>query len=159
MGNIITGSGASSIAASFTGEYISLKADASNPILVHSIRIGQYSDAGDSEAEMLQVRLSRYTGVQGTTGGSAGQDTPHEVGGPVTGANVHVGSTALSATGVVVILEDSFNVQAGWLYLPTPEERIWIAPGEGLAAVSPAGPADALSLTASITYEEIMFAA
>jgi hypothetical protein len=157
MGNMITGSGTVAIATSYGGEFISLKADTGNPVLIHSIRLGQFSDPADAEAEMMNVRLSRFTGAQGVANGVAGAEAPHTPGTPSTGVIVHVGATSLSATGVTLLMEDSWNVQAGWLYLPTPEERIWIAPTEGIACLPASGPADELTLTASITFEEFIF--
>ena len=153
MGIVYTASG--TVTLSVIGEFISLEADATNPYVIHSCRIGQFSDAGDADAEMLEVRVVRYTGAQGATGGIAGDETPHEVGMPASGVVSHIGSTTLSAT-TTTIMEDSFNVQAGWLYLPTPEERIWVTAGAGIAFVCVAAPNDIITITASCTYEELI---
>jgi hypothetical protein len=156
MGIIYTASGTVALAAA--GEFISLEADATNPYVIHSCRIGQFTDPADAEAEMLQVRMVRYTGAQGATGGVAATESPHEVGMPASGAVGHVGSTAASAT-PTTIMEDSFNVQVGYLYIPTPEEHVWCVPGNGIAFVCVGAPNDSITITASITYEELMLAA
>lgn len=69
------------------------------------------------------------------------------------------GSTAgRNATGEgtdgTVLYEDMFNVVSGWLWLPVPEERIWVPPSGVIALKFPAAPA-ATNFTAGIVYREL----
>ena len=104
-------------------------------VIVHSIHIGQTSDAGDAEAGMLRAVIRR--GVGNTSGGTgtAVVPRPHDVvqgtfGGTCEGAN---NSLAIPGGGSIVILDDeAFNIQAGWYHTPTPEERFIFNPSEAI---------------------------
>ena len=90
-----------------------------------SIRIGQYGDAGDAEAELLPIAITRY--ATGGSGGSVRTPRPHVFGSGASAVVVDSNNTTQGTT-PTVILQDSFNLQAGWLYVPTPEEWITIPP-------------------------------
>lgn len=126
------------------------------PFIVHGIRIGQNSDAGDAQAEMLRIQLTR---TDFTVNGSGGTTlTPRALTPDSSAADtiVEANNTTLS-TVQTVLVEDSFNVQSGWLWMPTPEERI-IVPGgitNGFIVGLLKAPADALDLTGTIIFEEI----
>ena len=155
MGNFWTVNGTHAVAATTEVELITVEADTTNPFIIHSVRIGQSSEEGDVQAEMLRIQVGRYSGAQGTVGGAAAIESPHEQGIAVATVSGYVGSETLSGTKTVII-EDGFNVQAGFLYLPTPEERIIIAGGEGAFVGIPVGPADAVTFMMSMTIEELM---
>lgn len=159
MGSIVTVNGTHAVDATTAVELIRVKADTVNPFILHSIRIGQSSDAGDAEAEMLRVVLDRYTGAgDGGAGGAAVVVSPHELTQATPGVTGYVGSTTLSTVRTTII-EDAFNVQAGWLYLPTPEERIAFGGGTGVVVGLPVGPAtNAMTFMCSVTVEEILVA-
>lgn len=121
-------------------------------VTLHSIYVGQQSDYGDSAAEGLDIQISRATASG--SGGTAGTENPLEVGSPAAGAVVECNNTT-QATGTTVLLSDTFNVQAGWQYRPTPEERIVISPSGILVVELPVAPADALEMSGTIIWEEI----
>lgn len=142
--------------ATLVQDMFQLLAAAAVPIVIHSVRIGQSSDAGDAQAEMLRVQLTRTDFTINGSGGTTPTARPVSPASPAASTIVEANNTTLS-TVQVVLLEDSFNVQAGWLYLPTPEERIVIPAGVtngfivGLLTV----PSDALDLTGTIVFEEL----
>ena len=131
-------------------------APTTNPIIVHSIRIGQSSDEGDAQAEMLQVQISRTTLTVNGSGGTVLTPVAASPGSPAATTVVEANNTTQS-TVTTEILEDTFNVQAGWLYLPTPEERIIVLASAttGLVVELPVGPSDPLDMTGTIVFEEI----
>lgn len=134
-----------------------LAAAAGVPVEILSIRIGQSSDAGDAEAEMLRVQISRVNPT--VTSGSLGTTlTPeqHSAASPAASTVVEANNTtqATSSTTIDPIVEDTFNVQAGWLYMPTPEERILIEGGATVVVELPVAPNDALTMSGSITFME-----
>ncbi len=125
-------------------------------VVIHSITIGQESDAGDSEAEMLRVNISRTDLSVNGSGGSTLTPRPHEVGFAAAGSVVEANNDTLST--VQTILQAlTFNVQAGLFYQPTPEERIVLSAGigAGLVVNLPVAPADALIMSGVIVFEEI----
>lgn len=147
--------------ASFTGTSVSalqdlfeINAPSDAVVVIHSIRLGQSSDAGDAEAELLRVVLSRSDTTTPGSGGSAVTARPHEVGDAAFGGTVEKNNTTQAAT-TTGILADTWNVQAGWFYQPTPEERIVLSPSGIFVVELPAAPNDAITMEGSITIEEI----
>lgn len=144
----------SAVAVTAIQDLFQLLASATVPIIIHSVRIGQSSDAGDSEAEMLQVQLSTSDMTVNGSGGTAPTPARHSPGSPVA-ATVSEANNTTQSTVTTVVVSDTFNVQAGWLYLPTPEERITVLPTDGFIVELPAAPTDSLTMSGSITFEEI----
>ncbi len=125
-------------------------------IVIHSITIGQESDAGDSEAEMLRVNLSKTDLTVNGSGGSTLTPVGHERGFAAAGAIVEANNTTLS-TVQTLMQALPFNVQAGLFYQPTPEERIILSADilDGFVVNLPVGPADDLTMSGVIVFEEI----
>jgi len=152
MGRVYT---ASFGGVSVTGiqDLFEINAPSDSIVKIHSITVGQNTDYGDSEAEGLRVQISRAPTASGS-GGSTPTARPHNEGDAAFGGTVETNNTT-QATGTVVIYEDTFNVQAGWAYRPTPEEMIIISPGGRLVVELPVAPTDSLTMSGSITFEEI----
>ena len=51
------------------------------------------------------------------------------------------------------LINDSWNVQAGWLYLPTPEERLWFTSAAGMV-LSNEEVVAATTVTITVVFEE-----
>ncbi len=150
MGRVYTAS-VSAIAVAAIQDFFELLAPATGMVKILSVRLGQYTDAGDSEAELLPVNIVRY--ATSGSGGSTPTARPHQVGHAATGVVVEANNTTQGGT-PTVILSDAFNVQAGWLYVPTPEEWIWIPPSGRLAIELFVAPGDTFTMQGSITFEE-----
>lgn len=137
-------------------DFFQLLAAAAVPIVIHSIRIGQSTEAGDAAAEMLRIRLARTDFTINGSGGSTLTPEAHSPASPAASTVVEANNTTLS-TVQVPILEDVFNVQAGWLYVPTERERLIIPAGvtNGFIVGLPVAPADPMDMTGSIIFEEI----
>ncbi len=140
------------VAVSAAQDIFELTAPSDAAVIIHSCYIGQSSDFGDSAAEGLPINITRYS--TGGSGGSTLTERPHEVGSPASGSSVEANNTTQGGTPVVVASDD-FNVQAGWQYRPTPEERITVSPSGIIAIELPAAPSDALTMSGSLTFEEI----
>ena len=141
------------IAVTAVQDLLTLEATSVSMLEILSARLGQTTDYGDAAAEGLRVRWVRHTAV-----GSAGATvTPvnHSAGGEAATGTYRRNDTTQGA-GSVVIMEDVWNIQAGWLYVPIPEERIWVPPsGTGndvLSLTLPAAPADSVTMSGSITF-------
>lgn len=73
-----------------------------------------------------------------------------------------VGGTAATGTNASVegtdgdiLIPDAFNVLNGWLYIPTPEERIVVEPGGIVAIKFPAAPGSSMTVTAGLIFREV----
>ena len=140
------------IAVSAIQDLFEITAPADAVVELLAVRVGQDTEEGDAAAEMLPIQITRYS--TGGSGGATLTSRPHHVGGPAAGSTVDRNNTTQGGTPVVV-LSDAFNVQAGWLYQPIPEERIYVSPSDILAIELPVAPADAMTVSASITFKEL----
>lgn len=152
MGRMYTAS-FEAVAVTAIQDLFEINAPSDAAVILHSFEIGQDSDAGDTEAEMLRCTISRAPTASGS-GGSTPTARPHNEGDAAFGGTVEANNTT-QATGTVVLKPIPFNVQAGCVYQPTPEERIVISPGDRLVVELPAAPADSLTMSGSIVFEEI----
>lgn len=102
---------------------------ANNPICIHSIRMGQSSLEADANAGMARVSIRRDT-ASGT--GTSATPRPLSPGCEAADATAEYAHTVDAAGTETILIEDAWNVQAGWLYLPTPEERLWFTSAAGM---------------------------
>lgn len=130
-------------------------APSNSRVSIREIRIGQYTDFGDAQAELLPIQL--MTASTGTGAGSAitGLNVLRHTGAPTAGSSVTGPTTTVaSTTSAVVNLSDSFNVAAGFYYKPDWDERI-VVPPSGKFALRVGTPNDAITLNGTLTLQEI----
>ena len=140
------------VAVTAAQDLFELTAPSDAVCIIHSCYIFQNTDFGDSAAEGLTISITRYS-TSGSAGGTV-TERPHEVGFPAAGAAVEINNTTQGGT-PVIIMSDCFNVQAGWQYRPTPEERIVVSPSGIIAIELPSAPTDSLTMSGTLTWEEI----
>ena len=144
------------VAVTAAQDVFEIVAPASSRLLIREIRLGQYSDPGDAQAEMLSVQIIRGY----TTSGSGGASVTPVNFSPVSGAASPVATVERNNTTVAqdgtgaVLLADTFNVMGGWRYYPVPEERIEVGVSQRLV-VRITAPADELTMNGTMVYEEI----
>lgn len=140
-------------------DFFEIITGATQCLRVLSAFIGQSSDAGDASAELLRVTMKRASGTYTTgSGGTTPTPAPHDFVSPAFGSTVRANSTTAAVVGtgaLTVLLAETFNVQSGWYYTPTPEEAIEINPSQALIINLPAAPADALTMSGRVTFEVI----
>lgn len=126
--------------------------------IIHEVRISQRgtADAGDAQAEMIDIRCRRWTGIVGS-GGTLPTAASLLPGAPAAAYSVQMGDTTVATGPYTDLLVDAYNVQAGWLYLPTPDARIFVpaVTSEGVSFTSPTAFDDTLDLEISVVWEEI----
>lgn len=146
------------VAVSVAQDFFEILAPAGVPFLLHSVRLSQDSDFADAQAELLRVTIIRVNvTVTSGSGGTTTTERPHSPASPgssMTSVEANNTTEATSSTTLDTIVEDAFNVQAGWLYLPTPEERILFAPSTACVIGIPIAPTDSLDMTGTVTWEE-----
>ena len=137
-------------------DILELLAPADSVVVIHSVTVTQKTEAGDAEAEMLELVYKRITGAPTSGSGGTTGSSPLEFGSPAAGSVVEMGNdTKLTGGTSAVLIREDFNVQVGHFHRPTPEERIVLSPSQRLVIELVAAAADALDLHASIIFEEI----
>lgn len=132
------------------------------PFWLHKIEMTQVgvADIGDAAEEFLRVQIKRATGSY--TSGSSGSTATfqkHSTNDAAAGPTCEINNTSQAAagSGALTIIEAGlpFNVRAGFQYLPVPEHRIFYLATEACVVSLGAAPADAITLSGSITIEEM----
>jgi len=124
-------------------------------VVIREIRLGQYSEFGDAQAELLSLEM-----LSGSTAPSSGTAiTPINVashsGAPTAGSAVVGPSTTLaSTTSAALRWADTWNVAAGLLYAPVPPERMILEPGQNYV-LRMSAPADAMTINGTLLFQEI----
>lgn len=146
------------VTASAAQDVFEVLANSAKPFWLHEIVLSQSSDYGDSAAEGLGVRIKRATGSYTSgSGGSSPTPSKHHTSDAACGATVEANNTTQAAAGtgtLTTIRNESFNIQGGYQYLPTPETRLFFA-GSEACVVSVTAPADAITLDAIMVIEEL----
>lgn len=141
--------------ASGSVDFFELDVPASTIVLVHYIHVGQSSDAGDAQAELARITLNRST-LAGGAGGTSVTPRPLNGGDPASGVTVVRTQTTPSSVATVVHAE-TWNIQAGFYYRPTPQEIITVSPGtgSGFSVNHAAALADDVTISGTLIFEEI----
>lgn len=154
LGNIYTAT-FSAVAVSAAQDVFELVTPARVRARIREVRLGQYTDFGDAQAEILSVLFATGYTVSGTGGTTV---TPSGLGSVSTVASlctVEANNTTVANTGTASVkLADVMNVAAGFWYRPDEEEMIWI-PASTRAVIRLTAPADAITMNGTLIYEEM----
>jgi hypothetical protein len=143
------------VAVTAQQDFFEINANTNRSLRVHSIFVGQSSDAGDAQDEQLAVLIKTGATTSGS-GGSAPTPSPLIAGGAASNFTAEVNNTTKANTGTIVTAHaDAFNVRGGWNYRPTPEERIELTGGGRLTVELATTPADSLTMSGTMIVEEI----
>lgn len=136
-------------------DLLSLLATSTVPLKIHYFSCGQSSDAGDAQDELLRIRFRRGMTTVGS-GGSAPAMNPLDVRELTAAtATARANDTTPASIGTIVeIWEECFNVRSGYIFMPTPELRPTIGISTRGAFNLPSAPADSLTMSGTIVWEE-----
>jgi hypothetical protein len=140
------------VAVSAAQDLFEIVAPSDAAVVVHSLHISQSSDAGDSESEQLNALIHR--GSTSGSGGSSVTPAPLQAGDAAFGGTVEANNTTQATEGTILHAE-SFNVMAGLQIIWTPETRPVISPSGRLIVELQTAPADALTMSGTVYFEEI----
>jgi hypothetical protein len=132
-----------------------IAAPADSMVLIREIVLGQYSDAGDAQDELLSILL-----IRGHTTTGSGGSTPTPVNfyprSRAALSTVKCNDTGVAANGTTATLvADAFNVRAGWVHRP-PDRRGCIVLDKGQRLVARiTAPVDALTMNGTLIFEEV----
>jgi len=123
------------------------------PILLHWLDMGQTTDLGDANEEVLRIGI--YRGVTGGGGGSALTEVALHDRAPT--ATVAVVGQGTASTGGTLLDTIYWNIrQAGPIWVPTPELRPRISTAnDPIAFRLLAAPADSITMGGTIKWEEL----
>lgn len=128
--------------------------------VLHRVKVMQSSDESSSEAELLQVNVSRASGSYTSgSGGSTATVTKYssssQADDGLSAAERNNTTQASAGSGAIDNLEPgAFNVLAGeWEFCPVPEMRPAFAAAQAVVVSLDEAPADALTLRAIVWLE------
>ncbi len=129
------------------------------PLVVHAVFIGQTTEFGDAQDEMVEVLVVRG-GTAMTAGSGGAAPTPRPISSSAdaaAGFTARAGDTTKATfTAGVNLHRDAFNIRQGWQWIPTPEMRWGLSQANGgLSVAMVSAPADAVTWTMAAIIEEI----
>lgn len=138
-------------------DLIELVVPADMCVKINAVTITQSSDAGDSESEQLAVELRRGVGSTSGSGGASVTPAKKETGDPASGVTAERNNTTAGSAGggsLTTLYNEDFNVMAGMKYMPPPEDRIVLSPGDEFY-INISAPGDAVTMSCVVEFEEI----
>lgn len=136
------------VSVSVAKDLIRISAPSSMVLVVLRAWVGQ---SGNNTSEQARIILQRASDTQ--TGTS---ETPQalEVGDPAATATAQTITADHALTGDPII-DEGFNWVSGYLWVPAPEERIWVPPSGRLVLRLPAAPSAAKTVSAGMVFAEV----
>lgn len=147
------------VAVTAAQDLFEIVAPADAALKVHDWTVFQTSDTGDAAEEILRLETVRGVGsVTSGSGGSTPTAQPIEDGDTAFGGTVEANNTTRMATGTGTLetLEQyGWNIRMPMEKIYTPECRPVISPSNRWTLALPAAPADSITVSGNITFEEI----
>lgn len=140
------------VAVTAAQDLFEITAPSDAAVRVHSLHIGQSTDAGDTESEQLNILIHR--GSTSGSGGTTVTPSPTNTGYPAAGSTVEANNTTQGTEGAQVHA-DCFNVMSGYQMIWTPETRPVISPSGRIIVELQTAPADSITMSGTIYFEEI----
>lgn len=140
------------VAVTTAQDLFEINAPSDASVIVHSLHISQSSDAGDAASEQLNVLIHR--GSTSGSGGGTPTPAPLQAGDAAFGGTVETNNTTQGTEGTQIHSE-AFNVMAGLVIVWTPETRPVISPSGRLIIELQTAPADSLTMSGTVYFEEI----
>lgn len=158
MGRIYTAQ-FSAVAATAAQDLFEIAAPADAIVVIHDWTVFQTTDVGDAAEEILRLECVRGVGtVTSGSGGSTVTPQPVSDGDPAFGGTVEANNTTRMAAGtgtLETLPQHGWNVRVPAEKVYTPETRPVISPSNRWTLSLPAAPADSLTISGSVTFEEI----
>jgi hypothetical protein len=154
MGRLYT-SVVQNVAVTAAQDVLSLLASAAVPLKLHYFSLSQSSDVGDAAEELLRIRIRRGMTTVGSGGTTPAMNPVSVLESVAATATCRANDTTAASAGTIVELwEECWNVRAPYIWLPTPEMRLSCNVSTRIAFNLPSAPADSLSVSATIVWEE-----
>lgn len=136
-------------------DLFSIKATSSTPCRLLAVYLSQTTKIGDANNNQQRWRIRRGQTTQGS-GGTTPTPSPILTGSAAAGGTVHVNDTTQASTGTIVTLHnDIFNIEAGLIWIATPEMQFTWAVSTCLTVEFPAMAVTA-TYNGTLYYEELV---
>jgi hypothetical protein len=127
-----------------------------HPCLLLALIIGQTTEFGDAQDEMVEYLVKRGGTLTSGSGGAAPTPRPSDFGDGGAGFTVEVGNTTKgSFTSGVNVHRGAFNIRAGLELFWTPETAIKFGQANQLIVEQVAAPVDAVTWTVCAYIQEL----
>ncbi len=124
-------------------------------VKVHDLHLSQKSDVGDAAEEILNIQLTSGHTTSGS-GGSAVTPVAKEFGDPAFGGTCEANNTTQAVSGTIVTHYSwDWNIRGPFDKVWTPETMPILSPSRRMCVELPAAPADSITMSGTITFEEI----
>lgn len=154
MGRIYTAQ-FTDVSVSAIQDIFEIVAPADAVVVIHDLFIGQKSDVGDAAEEILSVQLTSGHTTSGS-GGSSVTPVPVNLGDAAFGGTVEANNTTQAADGTIVVHYSwQWNIRGPFEKIWTPETRPVLSPSRRACVELPVAPTDAITVSGTITFEEI----
>lgn len=154
MGRIYTAQ-FTDVAVSAIQDLFELVAPSDAIVQIHDLHISQKSDVGDAAEEILNIQLTSGQTTSGS-GGSSVTPVPQNFGDAAFGGTCEANNTTQASSGTIVVHYSwDWNIRGPFDKIWTPECRPILSPSRRCCVELPVAPADAITVSGTITFEEI----
>lgn len=137
-----------------------ITAASSRVLFIHGVELSQSTEVGDAAEEGLAIVMKRGTSLTTSgSGGSSATPAPLEVNQGAAGSTAEVNNTTKLAVGtgaITTLIATNWNIRAtpmAWMF--TPELRPVVSPSERFAVELATTPADSITTSGTLWFEEI----
>ena len=149
----------SSVAVTAQQDFFEIAAPADAIVVVHEWELSQSSEVGDAMEEGLAIRVVRGAGaVTSGSGGTTPTAQAIEDGDAAFGGTVEANNTTKMVAGsgaLDQLAAYNWNIRVPFQKIYTPETRPVISPSNRLTIELGTTPADSITVSGTITFEEI----
>lgn len=144
------------VAVTAAQDFFSALPATQKPVALLGWNLGQYSDAGDAQDELLSIRVRKGQTTVGS-GGSAPVAIPLNINDSAAGATLRANDTTIASAGTIVtVLSDAFNVRAGDKVMLPEELQPVVANALFITLELVVAPADSLTMNGTIFIKEMV---
>ena len=140
-------------------DFFELLVPSTSVLRLIEVHIGQESEEGDAQAEVLAYKIVYGAGsVTSGSGGSTSTPTPTQEGFGSSGVTVETNNTTKMTAGSGTLTtkwSDAFHVAAGLHWPPKPKMELEVSPGERITIELAEAPADSITFNGTVGFELI----
>jgi len=141
-------------ATTTTQDFVELTTGSTRKLKILGWEIGQSTEFGDAQDEAVRLELITGYTVSGS-GGSSFTPLPVDPAHPAAIATCEISNTTLANTGTAKVLHaTAFNVRAGHIWLPPPQLQVQVAVSDRVVLRMNSTPADSISFSGTLYFEE-----
>lgn len=149
-----------STAVTAAQDLFEIAAPADAIVIIHDWTLTQSTETGDAAEEMLILTTNRGVGtVTSGSGGATVTPQPISDGDPAFGGTVERNNTTIMVVGTGTLETDlevhCWNIRVPYQKIYTPETRPMISPSNRWTLEMESTPADSITMSGTITFEEV----